>query len=255
MVAVQKLAERRSASPRVIATDVGGTTFKVGLIVDGRWSMAPETVINQYTLLSPMIDVVSIGAGGGSIAWADNGRLRIGPESAGAAPGPACYGWGGTKPTVTDADALLGYLNPARFLDGRIQLRLDLATEAMREHVADPLFDGDVIAAAAGVRRVVDSQMGDLIRKATLERGFDPRSLPARRLRRGRAGARRLLRQAPPEWARSWCHCRRPRSPPTGSSSPTRCAPCNARSARNSAGTTPTWPQLRRQSAPRRSPR
>ena len=175
MVAVQKLAEQ-IGRPRVIATDVGGTTFKVGLIVDGRWSMAPETVINQYTLLSPMIDVVSIGAGGGSIAWADAGRLRIGPESAGAAPGPACFGWGGTKPTVTDADALLGYLNPARFLDGRIQLRLDLATEAMREQVADPLFGGDVIAAAAGVRRVVDSQMGDLIRKATLERGFDPRT-------------------------------------------------------------------------------
>ncbi|WP_346232751.1 hydantoinase/oxoprolinase family protein [Parafrigoribacterium mesophilum] len=175
MVAVQKLAERIER-PRVIATDVGGTTFKVGLIVDGRWSMAPETVINQYTLLSPMIDVVSIGAGGGSIAWADAGRLRIGPVSAGAAPGPACYGWGGTRPTVTDADALLGYLNPARFLDGRIQLRLDLATEAMREHVADPLFGGDVTAAAAGVRQVVDSQMGDLIRKATLERGFDPRS-------------------------------------------------------------------------------
>lgn len=175
MVAVQKLAGQ-IGQKRVIATDVGGTTFKVGLIVDGRWSMAPETVINQYTLLSPMIDVISIGAGGGSIAWADAGRLRIGPESAGAAPGPACYGWGGTKPTVTDADALLGYLNPARFLDGRIELRLDLAAEAMRTQVAEPLFGGDVIAAAAGVRQVVDSQMGDLIRKATLERGFDPRS-------------------------------------------------------------------------------
>jgi N-methylhydantoinase A len=174
MVAVQKLSADLGQE-RVIATDVGGTTFKVGLIVDGRWSMAAETIINQYTLLSPMIDVVSIGAGGGSIAWADTGRLRIGPESAGAAPGPACYGWGGTRPTVTDADALLGYLNPERFLDGRIQLRLDLAEAAMRTHIADPLFDGDVTAAAAGVRQVVDSQMGDLIRKATLERGFDPR--------------------------------------------------------------------------------
>lgn len=174
MVAVQKLAAE-AERPRVIATDVGGTTFKVGLIVDGRWSMAPETVINQYTLLSPMIDIVSIGAGGGSIAWADAGRLRIGPESAGAAPGPVCYGWGGTRPTVTDADALLGFLNPERFLDGRIHLRTDLAGEAIKEHIADPLFDGDIIAAAAGVRQVVDSQMGDLIRKATLERGFDPR--------------------------------------------------------------------------------
>lgn len=174
MVAVQKLASA-IGQERVIATDVGGTTFKVGLIVDTRWSMAPETIINQYTLLSPMIDVVSIGAGGGSIAWADAGRLRIGPESAGADPGPACYGWGGTRPTVTDADVILGYLNPERFLDGRIQLRLDLAKAAMRTHIADPLFDGDVTAAASGVRQVVDSQMGDLIRKATLERGFDPR--------------------------------------------------------------------------------
>lgn len=174
MVAVQKLANV-VGSPRVIATDVGGTTFKVGLIVDGRWSMAPEMIINQYTLLTPMIDVVSIGAGGGSIAWEDAGRLRIGPESAGASPGPACYGWGGTRPTVTDADVLLGYLNPERFLDGRIKLRVDMATEAMREHVATPLFGGNVIAAAAGVRQVVDSQMGDLIRKATLERGHDPR--------------------------------------------------------------------------------
>lgn len=175
MVAVQKMAEQIGES-RVIATDVGGTTFKVGLIVDGRWSMAPETVINQYTLLSPMIDIISIGAGGGSIAWTDAGRLRIGPESAGAAPGPVCYGWGGVKPTVTDADALLGYLNPTHFLDGRIQLRLDLASKAMRTEIADPLFAGDVTAAAAGVRQVVDSQMGDLIRKATLERGFDPRT-------------------------------------------------------------------------------
>ncbi|WP_461163224.1 hydantoinase/oxoprolinase family protein [Arthrobacter sp. R4-81] len=174
MVAVQKLAAAMKQE-RVIATDVGGTTFKVGLIVDGRWSMAPETIINQYTLLSPMIDVVSIGAGGGSIAWEDAGRLRIGPESAGASPGPACYGWGGMRPTVTDADAVLGYLDPTRFLEGRIQLRLDLAETAIKDYIADPLFDGDVVAAAAGIRQVVDSQMGDLIRKATLERGYDPR--------------------------------------------------------------------------------
>lgn len=174
MVAVQKLSQV-IGQPDIIATDVGGTTFKVGLLVDGRWSMASETVINQYALLSPMIDIASIGAGGGSIAWVDSGRLRIGPESAGAAPGPACYGWGGERPTVTDADALLGYLSPDRPLSGQVALRLDLAEKAMGAHVAEPLFDGDVTAAAAGVRRVVDAQMGDLIRKATLERGFDPR--------------------------------------------------------------------------------
>lgn len=174
MVAVQKLSEAIEV-PDILATDVGGTTFKVGLLVNGRWAMAPETVVNQYSLLSPMIDIASIGAGGGSIAWVDGGRLRIGPESAGAAPGPACYGWGGERPTVTDADALLGFLDPDRPLSGQIPLRLDLAEKAMVSHIANPLFGGDVTAAAAGVRQVVDAQMGDLIRKATIERGFDPR--------------------------------------------------------------------------------
>lgn len=173
MVAAADLTKRLDLS-RAIATDVGGTTFKVGLVVDGRWSMAPETIINQYSLQSPMIDVVSIGAGGGSIAWVDHGRLRIGPASAGADPGPACYGWGGELPTVTDADLLLGMLDPSRFLNGRMKLDVELATKAMQP-VADQLFGGDVMAAAAGVRQVVDSHMGDLIRKATLERGFDPR--------------------------------------------------------------------------------
>ncbi|HET9492275.1 MAG TPA: hydantoinase/oxoprolinase family protein [Methylomirabilota bacterium] len=159
----------------VIATDVGGTTFKVGLLVDGEWSFAPEAVVNQYTLLIPMIDVVSIGAGGGSIAWADETRLRIGPRSAGANPGPAGYGWGGTEPTVTDADLVLGFLNPERFLGGRLRLRPDLAEKAIADRVASRLFGGDVERAAAGIRRVVDAQMGDLVRKMSIERGHDPR--------------------------------------------------------------------------------
>lgn len=173
MVAAAELSSRTELS-RAIATDVGGTTFKVGLIDGGRWSMAPETVINQYALQSPMIDIVSIGAGGGSIAWADDERLRIGPMSAGASPGPACYGWGGTLPTVTDADLLLGILDPHAFLDGRMVLDEERAREAMQP-MADQLFAGDVLAAAAGVREVADSHMGDLIRKTTIERGFDPR--------------------------------------------------------------------------------
>jgi N-methylhydantoinase A len=160
----------------VIATDVGGTTFKVGLLVDGEWSFAPEAVINQYTLLIPMIDLVSIGAGGGSIAWVDERRLRIGPQSAGADPGPAGYGWGGTEPTVTDADLVLGFLNPERFLGGRLRLRPDLAEKAIADHVASRLFGGDVERAAAGIRQVVDAQMGDLVRKMSIERGHDPRS-------------------------------------------------------------------------------
>ncbi|WP_213453790.1 hydantoinase/oxoprolinase family protein [Rhizomonospora bruguierae] len=159
----------------VIATDVGGTTFKVGLLVNGQWSVTQETIINQYSLLIPMIDLVSIGAGGGSIAWVDDTRLRIGPLSAGGDPGPACYGWGGTQPTVTDADLVLGFLNPDRFLAGRLSLSREKAEAAIKEQVADRLFGGDVVKAAAGIRHIVDSQMGDLVRKATIERGHDPR--------------------------------------------------------------------------------
>lgn len=159
----------------VIATDVGGTTFKVAVIRGGQWSYSSQTVLNQYQLRLPMIDVASIGAGGGSIAWVDAGRLRIGPKSASADPGPACYGLGGEEPTVTDADVVLGYISPDAFLGGRMSLRADLAREAILRRVAAPLFGGDVVAAAAGIRKVVDSQMADQIRKSTLERGYDPR--------------------------------------------------------------------------------
>src|SRR5699024_10474825 len=123
----------------------------------------------------PMIDIASIGAGGGSIAWVDDSRLRIGPMSAGGDPGPACYGWGGTLPTVTDADLVLGFLNPSNFLGGRLTLDVEAAHRAIKNHIADELFDGDVLRAAAGIRRIVDSQMGDLVRKTTIERGHDPR--------------------------------------------------------------------------------
>jgi N-methylhydantoinase A len=174
MVATKALMDA-AGYKNVIATDVGGTTFKVGLIVDGEWSFAPEAIVNQYALLIPMIDLVSIGAGGGSIAWVDETRLRIGPQSAGAEPGPAGYGWGGSEPTVTDADLVLGFLNPQRFLGGRLKLRPDLAEKAIRERVADRLFGGDVDKAAAGIRQVVDSQMADLVRKMSIERGHDPR--------------------------------------------------------------------------------
>jgi len=161
--------------PNLIATDVGGTTFKVAIVENGRWGYSRETVLNQYQLRLPMVDLASIGAGGGSIAWTDGGRLRVGPQSAAAHPGPACYGLGGQEPTVTDADVVLGYIAPDRFLGGRMKLHPDQALEAIRRRIADPLFGGDVLAAAAGIRQVIDSQMADLIRKSTLERGRDPR--------------------------------------------------------------------------------
>ncbi len=161
--------------PNVIAADVGGTTFKVGLIQKGHWYYTAETVIGQFELQIPMVDVISIGAGGGSMAWTDGPRLRVGPRSAGARPGPACYGLGGTEPTVTDADLILGYLDPSYFLGGRMWLDDGKAAEAIRGAIAEPLFGGNLLAAAEGIRRVTDAQMADLIRKVTIERGHDPR--------------------------------------------------------------------------------
>ena len=162
------------SEPNVIATDVGGTTFKVAIVQNGQWGYSRETVLNQYQLRLPMIDLASIGAGGGSIAWTDGARLRIGPHSAAATPGPACYGQGGEEPTVTDADVVLGYVSPDKFLGGRMKLHIDLARKAIEEKIANPLFKGDTLAAAAAIRQVVDSQMADLIHKATIERGYNP---------------------------------------------------------------------------------
>lgn len=162
-----------TGSPNVIATDVGGTTFKVAIVQDGQWGYSRETVLNQYQLKLPMVDVASIGAGGGSIAWVDGTRLRIGPQSAAASPGPACYGLGGEEPTATDADVVLGYIAPDRFLGGRMKLHPDRARAAIAK-IAGPLFGGDVMAAAAAIRQVIDSRMADLIRKSTIERGYNP---------------------------------------------------------------------------------
>jgi N-methylhydantoinase A len=159
----------------VITFDMGGTSTDVGLIVNGGALGRIETEIGKYHLLLPMVDVKAIGAGGGSIARVEaGGYLRVGPQSAGAAPGPACYGAGGTFPTVTDADLLLGILDPAGFLGGRIALDVQAAHAAVKAHVADPLGI-DVTDAAAGIKRIVDGRMADLLRTVTLERGHDPR--------------------------------------------------------------------------------
>lgn len=158
----------------VITTDMGGTSFDVGLIVDGRTKLATVSEIGKYHAASPMVDVLAIGAGGGSIAWIDEGRLRVGPQSAGAAPGPVCYGRGGTEPTVTDADIVLGVLDPDYFLGGRIRLDLELAQAALEDRIAQPL--GLSLDEAAGaVRSIVDSKMADLLHAVTFENGHDPR--------------------------------------------------------------------------------
>ncbi|MBI3075904.1 MAG: hydantoinase/oxoprolinase family protein [Deltaproteobacteria bacterium] len=174
VIASQYLAEAMGHR-NVIVTDVGGTTFDVGLIVDGMPRIAPTATIRQYALLTPLIEVTSIGSGGGSVAWLDGTRLRVGPVSAGAEPGPACYGRGGEEPTVTDADLILGYINPEYFCGGEIRLQRELAEQAIRRRVAEPLFGGDLLKAAIGIREIIDSQMADLIRKVTVERGYDPK--------------------------------------------------------------------------------
>ena len=116
----------------MICTDVGGTSFDVGLILRGEVPLEVEPVVAQYSLRMPKVLVHSIGSGGGSIAWLDEGGLlRVGPQSAGSRPGPACYGNGGTEPTVTDADLVLGYLDPDTFLGGRMRLDRELALRAL----------------------------------------------------------------------------------------------------------------------------
>lgn len=161
--------------PNLICTDVGGTSFDVGLVIDGALETRPTLSVNQQTLYQLSVDIESIGSGGGSVAWIDDGgALRVGPRSAGAEPGPACYGRGGTEPTVTDADLLLGYLNPEYFLGGRRELDVEAAREAMKRQIADPL-DVTVEEAAAGVFEIVNGAMADLLRQMTVERGHDPR--------------------------------------------------------------------------------
>jgi N-methylhydantoinase A len=159
----------------VISTDMGGTTFLAGLVVDGAPVSTTSTVLNQYQLNVPMVDVHTLGAGGGAIAWVDAGRnLRVGPRSAGARPGPACYGDGGTEPTVSDVDLLLGIINPGNFLGGRKKLSKELAAQAVRTHIAEPL-GLSVDAAAAAVYAIQNAQTADLVRKVVVTSGQDPR--------------------------------------------------------------------------------
>ena len=160
----------------VLTTDVGGTSFDVGLVVDGEPEYAREPVFGKYHLSFPTIDVVSIGSGGGSIAWIDpHGFLKVGPQSAGADPGPACYGQGGTEPTVTDANVVLGRIDPDYFLGGAWKLDRRRAEQAVRERIAKPL-GLSLEDAALGIVDIIDARMADLVRRVTIGRGLDPRS-------------------------------------------------------------------------------
>lgn len=161
--------------PHIVTADMGGTTFDVGLVVDGQPIVQPGTVFEQYELHLPMVDVQSVGAGGGSIAWIDaiGEGLKVGPQSAGATPGPVCYGSGGTQPTVTDADLVMGFIDPDNFLGGRKKLDVDAARRAIAELGAR--IGMDVDQTAAGICTIVDTRMADLIRRMTLFKGYDPR--------------------------------------------------------------------------------
>ena len=159
----------------IISFDMGGTSTDVAVIAAGEANRRRETVTDKYHLLLPMLDVRAIGAGGGSIAGVEpGGYIYVGPESAGAEPGPACYGLGGERPTVTDADVVLGIIDPDGFLGGKLTLDRDKAREAIRVHVASPL-NVPTEQAAAGIKRIVDARMADLLRTVTIEQGHDAR--------------------------------------------------------------------------------
>jgi N-methylhydantoinase A/oxoprolinase/acetone carboxylase beta subunit/N-methylhydantoinase B/oxoprolinase/acetone carboxylase alpha subunit len=159
---------------KLICTDVGGTTFDVGIVDGGRPQIESTPIVDKYQFRSTKVQVTSIGSGGGSVAWVDDtGVLKVGPRSAGADPGPACYGRGGVEATVTDADLVLGYLDPDNFLGGG--MRLDRGAAAAALDVVAERLGVTRVEAADGIRRILDSQMADLVRRTTIERGYDPR--------------------------------------------------------------------------------
>lgn len=160
--------------PNVITSDMGGTSFDVGLILQSGPVVASTTEVGGYHVNLPMIEINAVGAGGGSIASVRDGLIEVGPQSAGAYPGPVCYGRGGTEPTVTDADLALGIIDPDRFLGGQMRLDLQAARRAIDEQIATPL-GLSVDEAAAGIRRIVDARMADMLRELTIGRGHDPR--------------------------------------------------------------------------------
>ncbi len=160
----------------VIAADMGGTTFKVGVIQNGELEFAREPMVDRFHYLAPKIEVVSIGAGGGSIVALEEGTNipQVGPRSAGARPGPVCYGQGGTEPTLTDVMTLIGYMDPGTFLGGSIQLDIDAARRVFDEKIAQPMGMA-TDEAAFGIYRIAAAQIADLIHEITVERGLDPR--------------------------------------------------------------------------------
>lgn len=170
-----KLVGDASGVTDLITVDIGGTSADIALISQGKTLIRADGLIDGYPIRVPMVDVNSIGTGGGSIAWLDSAQgLRVGPRSAGSEPGPACYGRGGDKPTVTDASVLLGYIDPGYFAGGTLKLRPELSQQAMEQHIAGPL-GMSVSDAALGIHRVLNAQMAEGIRAVSIRQGLDPR--------------------------------------------------------------------------------
>lgn len=173
VVAGQALGKQLGRA-NVLTLDVGGTSFDVGVVVEGTPLLTDEVSFGGADMRVPSVDIASIGAGGGSIATVSGGALSVGPRSAGSTPGPVCYGRGGTDPTTTDADLVLGVLDPERFGSGDIVLDVDAARRAIAEKVGEPL-GLSALEAARAIRVVFDTAMADLLRSVTIERGHDPR--------------------------------------------------------------------------------
>jgi N-methylhydantoinase A len=169
---------RERGTDDCLVVDMGGTSYDVSLVRDGEVQVTREGEINRQLISLPMVDVHTVGAGGGSIGWLDEGGLlHMGPQSAAAVPGPAAYGRGGEEPTCTDADLLLGYLDPEYFLGGRMRLEAELAQRAIQTRIAEPLGI-PVLQAAAAMVEVIDLVMAAGTKDMALSRGADPRELP-----------------------------------------------------------------------------
>lgn len=170
-----RIAGRMAGIDDLITVDIGGTSSDIALIDKGKALIRAEGRIDGYPLRVPMVDVNSIGSGGGSIAWLDGaGGLRVGPHSAGSEPGPACYGRGGELPTVTDASIVLGYIDPEYFSGGALRLQPELGRAVIKEKIADPL-GMSVEEAAMGIHRIINAQMAEGIRLVSIQQGLDPR--------------------------------------------------------------------------------
>ena len=177
-------AARQAHVDNIVAFDMGGTTAKACLVTDGEPDVTTEFEVARVhrfkrgsglPIRLPVVDLIEIGAGGGSIAHIDvTGLMKVGPQSAGSDPGPACYGLGGSEPTVTDAALLLGYLDPSGSLSGQVKLRPDLAEQAIRTHIAEPL-GMSVLEAASGIHRIVCENMAGAVKIHVVEKGRDVR--------------------------------------------------------------------------------